>query len=120
MLKICISWDCYLVEGVLNVVESKLYIRSDILRIVEDVDFFFNYLWGKYSYKRLLDSCKKDMVRQNALYENKIGVDKMQKESKYTFSGFAPALQYWAYESVMKLAQQHAIRGGNMFSRMLT
>ena len=111
---------CFFVEGVLNAMEDKLHIRSDILRIVEDLEFFFNYPWGKYSYKRLLGSCKKDMERQKALYEKKKGGEKVQKESKYTFYGFAPALQYWAFEAVQQLAQEFAVRGGYMVPRMLS
>lgn len=55
---------CYSVEGVLNAIKSKLHIQSDFFRIVEDIDFFFNYLWGKYSYKRLITYCMKNMERQ--------------------------------------------------------
>ncbi|XP_062080099.1 uncharacterized protein LOC133784842 [Humulus lupulus] len=62
---------CLLVEGVLNAIEGKLNIWRDILKMVEDIDCFFNYPWGKFSYKRLLNSCKKDMQRQKANYERR-------------------------------------------------
>lgn len=81
------------VEGVLNGIEGKLYIKNGLLSIVEDVELFFKYPWSKYSYNRLLGSCKKDMQHQRQLYEKK-KMDKgtVQKESKYTFYGFAPTL----------------------------
>ena len=62
---------CVFVEGVLNGIEGKLYIKNGLLSIVEDVELFFKYPWGKYSYNRLLGSCKKDMQRQRQLYEKK-------------------------------------------------
>ncbi|XP_062088928.1 uncharacterized protein LOC133795495 [Humulus lupulus] len=37
---------CLLVEGQLNAIEDKLHIWQDILKMVEDVDYFFNYPWG--------------------------------------------------------------------------
>ena len=108
-------------ERVLNAVEGKLYIRNDLLSIIEDVEFFFKYPWGKYSYNRLLGSCKKDMQRQRQLYEKKkMDKGKVQKESKYTFYGFAPALQYWAYETVHQLAEEFAGRNRYETSRMLS
>lgn len=33
----------YFAVWVLNAVEGKLYIRNDLLSIVEDVEFFFKY-----------------------------------------------------------------------------
>ena len=90
------------------------------MSIVEDLEFFFDYPWGKYCYKRLLGSCKKDRQRQRVLYEKKMGEEKMQKESKYTFYGFAPALQYWAYESVHQLAEEFVVRDGYQSPRMLS
>ncbi|XP_062088270.1 uncharacterized protein LOC133794859 [Humulus lupulus] len=106
---------CLFVEGVLNAIEGKLHIWQDILKIVENVEYFFSYPWGKYSYRRLLHSCKKDMVKQNANYDAKV-----QQESKYSMYGYAPALQYWAYEAIQQLAVELVVSSGNMFPRMLS
>ena len=97
-----------------------MYIKNGLLSIVEDVELFFKYPWGKYSYNRLLGSCKKDMQRQRELYEKKMGEEKMQKESKYIFYGFAPTFQYWAYKSVHQLAEEFAVRDGYQSPRMLS
>ncbi|XP_062098825.1 uncharacterized protein LOC133804699 [Humulus lupulus] len=110
---------CLLVEGVLNAIDGKLHIWRDILKIVEDVEYFFSYPWGKYSYRRLLQSCKKDMVKQNANYDNKKDT-KVQQESKYSMYGYAPALQYWAYEAIQQLATEFVVSSRNMVPRMLS
>ncbi|XP_062100860.1 uncharacterized protein LOC133806787 [Humulus lupulus] len=57
---------CLLVEGVLNSIERNLNIWRDILKIIKDINNFFSYPWGKFSYKRLLNSCKKGMQRLKA------------------------------------------------------
>ncbi|XP_062116544.1 uncharacterized protein LOC133830574 [Humulus lupulus] len=110
---------CLLVDGVLNSIEGKLHIWRDILKIVEDVEYLFSYPWRKYSYRRLLQSCKKDMVKQNANYDAKKDA-KVQQESKYSMYGYAPALQYWAYEAIQQLATEFVVRSGNMVLRMLS
>ncbi|XP_062079592.1 uncharacterized protein LOC133784102 [Humulus lupulus] len=110
---------CLFVEGVLNAIEGKLHIWRDILKIVENVEYFFSYPWGKYSYRRLLHSCKKDMVKQKANYDAKKDA-KVQQESKYSMYGYAPALQYWAYEAIQQLAVELVVSSGNMFPRMLS
>ncbi|XP_062086973.1 G-type lectin S-receptor-like serine/threonine-protein kinase At1g61550 [Humulus lupulus] len=110
---------CLFVEGVLNAIEGKLHIWRDILKIVENVEYFFSYPWGNYSYRRLLHSCKKDMVKQKANYDAKKDA-KVQQESKYSMYGYAPALQYWAYEAIQQLAVELVVSSGNMFPRMLS
>ena len=61
------------------------------------------------------------MQRQRQLYEKKkMGEGKVQKESKYIFYGFAPALQYWAYETVHQLAEEFAGRNRYETPRMLS
>ncbi|XP_062107687.1 uncharacterized protein LOC133818677 [Humulus lupulus] len=110
---------CLLVEGVMNAIEGKLHIWRDILKIVEDVEYFFSYPWGKYSYRRLLQSCKKDMVKQKAHYDAKKDA-KVQQESKYSMYGYAPTLQYWTYEAIQQLAAEFVVSSRNMVPRMLS
>ena len=110
---------CLFVEGVLNAIEGKLHIWRDILKIVENVEYFFSYPWGKYSYRRLLHSCKKDMVKQNANYDAKKDA-KVQQESKCSLYGYAPALQYWTYEAIQQLAMEFVVSSRSMVPRMLS
>ncbi|XP_062083190.1 uncharacterized protein LOC133789353 [Humulus lupulus] len=59
------------------------------------------------------------MVKQKANYDAKKDA-KVQQESKYSMYGYAPALQYWAYEAIQQLAVELVVSSGNMFPRMLS
>ncbi|XP_062103750.1 uncharacterized protein LOC133814857 [Humulus lupulus] len=59
------------------------------------------------------------MVKQKANYDAKKDA-KVQQESKYSMYGYAPALQYWAYEAIQHLAVELVVSSGNMFPRMLS
>ncbi|XP_062100175.1 uncharacterized protein LOC133806055 [Humulus lupulus] len=98
---------CLLVEGVLKGREEKLMVWTDMLKMVDDVDFFFQYLWGKISYQKLLQTCQKDFVEMKKHLQKKIEKGKTQKEAKYSIYGYAVALQYWAFESIIELGQDY-------------
>ena len=110
---------CLLVEGVLKGREEKLMVWTDMLKMVDDVDFFFQYPWGKISYQKLLQTCQKDFVEMKKHLQKKIEKGKTQKEAKYSIYGYAAALQYWAFESIIELGQDHAVRLGQGIPRMI-
>ncbi|XP_062076473.1 uncharacterized protein LOC133781482 [Humulus lupulus] len=111
---------CFFVEGVLLAREGKLNVWIDSLKMVEDTEYFFTYPWGKVSFNKLMDSCKKDMHHQKRNYEKKKEVKGKQKEAKYSLYGYVPALQYWAYEAIQQFAREYGINHGNQFPRMLS
>ncbi|XP_060970027.1 uncharacterized protein LOC133037186 isoform X2 [Cannabis sativa] len=110
---------CLFVESVLLGLEANALITPHILRYVEDLEFFFRIPWGKHSFARLMHSLQKDMLKQNANYEKKLSSD-VQHECKYTAYGFAPAVQYWAYEAILEVGKRYGTNHGIRFPRMLS
>ncbi|XP_062089481.1 uncharacterized protein LOC133796015 [Humulus lupulus] len=110
---------CLLVEGVLKGREEKLMVWTDMPKMVDDVDFFFQYPWGKISYQKLLQTCQKDFVEMKKHLQKKIEKEKTQKEAKYSIYGYSTALQYWAFESIIELGQDYAARLGQGIPRMI-
>ncbi|XP_060965676.1 uncharacterized protein LOC133034581 [Cannabis sativa] len=117
--------DCYklglvlFVMGVLTGKEEKNLVPPFIIRMVEDLPFFYNYPWGKISFNLLKDTWSKDFVQKKKHMDEKIVKGTTQKESKYSAYGYAVALQYWAYESILELAEKFAIRRSHRFPRMV-
>ncbi|XP_062091872.1 uncharacterized protein LOC133797817 [Humulus lupulus] len=87
--------------------------------MVEDLDYFFKYPWGKLSFKNVSKEVQKDMKKQLKLYEEKKkeGSSKKQKEAKYSFYGYAPTLLYWTFEAMPSLGSKFS---GNQIPRMLS
>ncbi|XP_060958272.1 uncharacterized protein LOC115696517 [Cannabis sativa] len=110
---------CLFVESVLLGREANALITPHILRYVEDLEFFFRIPWGKHSFARLMHSLQKDMLKQKANYEKKLSSD-VQHECKYTAYGFAPAVQYWAYEAILEVGKRYGTNHGIRFLRMLS
>ncbi|KAM6545539.1 hypothetical protein CsatB_026275 [Cannabis sativa] len=110
---------CLFVESVLLGREANALITPHIIRYVEDLEFFFRIPWGKHSFARLMHSLQKDMLKQKANYEKKLSSD-VQHECKYTAYGFAPAVQYWAYEAILEVGKRYGTNHGIRFPRMLS
>ncbi|XP_060972658.1 uncharacterized protein LOC133038504 [Cannabis sativa] len=66
-----------------------------------------------------MHSLQKDMLKQKANYEKKLSSD-VQHECKYTAYGFAPAVQYWAYEAILEVGKRYGTNHGIRFPRMLS
>ena len=62
------------------------------------------------------------MQNQLQLYQNKKKKDSsiVQPDAKYTYYGFAPALQYWAYEAIPDIDHKFGVRVGNRVPRMMS
>ncbi|XP_062104781.1 uncharacterized protein LOC133816146 [Humulus lupulus] len=90
--------------------------------MVEDIDYFFKYPWGKLSFKKVSKGVQKDMKKQLKHYEEKKkeGSSKKQKEAKYSFNCYAPALLYWAFEAMPSLGSKFGENSGNQIPRMLS
>ncbi|KAM6557382.1 hypothetical protein CsatB_004401 [Cannabis sativa] len=110
---------CLFVESVLLGREANALITPHFIRYVEDLEFFFRIPWGKHSFARLMHSLQKDMLKQKANYEKKLSSD-VQHECKYTAYGFAPAVQYWAYEAILEVGKRYGTNHGIRFPRMLS
>ncbi|XP_062074839.1 uncharacterized protein LOC133778835 [Humulus lupulus] len=111
---------CAFVEGVLLSRSESVYIWTDMLKLVENVDNFFEYPWGLLSYQKMLSSTAKNMqqLRQNYLDKLSSKKDKKKKkskkekkvtqlEAKYNVYGYAPALQYWAFEVMQDVGKKY-------------
>ncbi|XP_060962190.1 uncharacterized protein LOC133032309 [Cannabis sativa] len=59
------------------------------------------------------------MLKQKANYEKKLSSD-VQHECKYTAYGFAPAVQYWAYEAILEVGKRYGTNHGIRFPRILS
>ena len=61
------------------------------------------------------------MQHQLRLYESKKNKDSgvVQPDAKYTYYGFSPALQYWAYEAIPDIGRKFGLKVGNRVPRML-
>ena len=90
--------------------------------MVEAIDYFFKYPWGKFSFKKVIRGVQKDMKNQLKHYKEKKkeGSSKKQKESKYSFYGYAPTLLYWAFEAMPSLGSKFGENSGNQIPRMLS
>ncbi|XP_060974459.1 uncharacterized protein LOC133039583 [Cannabis sativa] len=122
---------CAFVEGVLLSRAEGVYIWTDMLKLVENVENFFEYPWGLLSYQKLLSSTSKSMSDLRKNYIDKVSTkDKMKKkgktekkitqpEAKYNVYGYAPALQYWAFEVMQDLGKKYGQCRGTRFPRML-
>ncbi|KAM6558893.1 hypothetical protein CsatA_028132 [Cannabis sativa] len=96
---------CAFVEGVLLSWAEGVYIWTDMLKLVENEDNFFEYPWGLLSYQKLLSSTTKNMQQLRQNYMDKVSSknDKTKKkhkkekkvtqpEAKYNVYGYASAL----------------------------
>ncbi|KAM6560615.1 hypothetical protein CsatA_029854 [Cannabis sativa] len=119
---------CAFVEGVLLSRAEGVYIWTDMLKLVENEEKFFEYPWGLLSYQKLLSSTTKNMqqLRQNYMDKNDKTKKKHKKEkkvtqpeAKYNVYGYAPALQYWAFEAMQVLGKKYGQCKGTRFPRML-
>ena len=107
---------CLFVEAVLLGRESNVHISTYILKFVEDLEFFFKIPWGKLSFAKLMKTLQKDLVKQ---FDKKLSQN-VQREYRYTAYGFAPALQYWAYEVILEVGKNYSFNHGINFPRMLS
>ncbi|XP_060968725.1 uncharacterized protein LOC115720433 [Cannabis sativa] len=119
---------CAFVEGVLLSRAEGVYIWTDMLKLVENEEKFFEYPWGLLSHQKLLSSTTKNMqqLRQNYMDKNDKTKKKHKKEkkvtqpeAKYNVYGYAPALQYWAFEAMQVLGKKYGQCKGTRFPRML-
>ena len=107
------------VMGVLTGKEEKTDVSPFVIRMVDNLPFFYEYPWGKISYTKLMETCNKDYVNVKNKMLKKIEKGVTQKEAKYSAYGYAAALQYWAYEAILQLGNEYAVRRSHRFPRMV-
>ncbi|XP_062090026.1 uncharacterized protein LOC133796503 [Humulus lupulus] len=117
----------YFVEGILLGAENDNAIWRDSLSMVEDLDYFEKYPWGSLSFDTTVKQFNIDMKAIGGTIPGKKAKKIIEAESskgfkveaKYTCKGYPPALQYWAYETILDLQKEHAKPCGFKFPRML-
>ena len=67
--------------------------------------FFFQYPKGLDLYYKNYAGVNKDMVHYKKNYLEYVRKKKKDPEAKYTIYGYFLALQYWAHETIDKVAQ---------------
>ncbi|KAM6564141.1 hypothetical protein CsatB_024139 [Cannabis sativa] len=107
------------VMGVLTGKEEKTAVPPFVIRMVDNLPFFYEYPWGKISYTKLMESCNKDYLDVKNKMLKKIEKGVTQKEAKYSAYDYAAALQYWAYEAILQLGNEYAVRRSHGFPRMV-
>ncbi|XP_060966948.1 uncharacterized protein LOC133035154 [Cannabis sativa] len=107
------------VMGVLTGKEEKTVVPPFVIRMVDNLPFFYEYPWGKISYTKLMETCNKDYLDVKNKMLKKIEKGVTQKEAKYSAYGYAAALQYWAYEAILQLGNEYAVRRSHGFPRMV-
>ncbi|XP_060969515.1 uncharacterized protein LOC115713230 [Cannabis sativa] len=107
------------IEGVLVSKEGNVQVLPEMLKFVNDLEFFFKYPWGERAFRKLMETLGKNMQHYKDNVDKKKG-KKIAQEAKYTVSGYVPAFQYWAYEAIEKLGKKYAHCNGTKFPRMLS
>ncbi|CAA2971495.1 Hypothetical predicted protein [Olea europaea subsp. europaea] len=78
-----------IVEGVFNAPDNNVSIYLPTLSIVDDLDFFFTYPWGKVRYRRLLHGFRGSLARKFQKAKRR-----KEKEITCTVHGFPIAMQF--------------------------
>ncbi|XP_047306306.1 uncharacterized protein LOC124909698 [Impatiens glandulifera] len=90
--------------GLINLIYQCLFgsdnrksVCLKIFSMVEDMEMFLQFLWGKVSFNSTLKGIDKDMKHLRQLYVEKKETCKGNCDVAYTISGFATAFQVWTY-----------------------
>ncbi|XP_022880715.1 uncharacterized protein LOC111397983 [Olea europaea var. sylvestris] len=97
-----------IVEGVFNAPDNNVGIDLRTLSIVDDLDIFFAYPWGRVGYRRLLHGFRGFWAKKFLKAKRR-----QEKEVTYTIHGFPIAMQVWAYEVVPEIGECFGQRVGN-------
>ncbi|XP_030479067.1 uncharacterized protein LOC115696299 [Cannabis sativa] len=107
------------VMGVLTSKEEKTDVPPFVIRMVDNLPFFYKYPWGKISYNKLMETCKKDYIDVKNKMLKKIEKEVSQKEAKYSSYGYTAVLKYWAYEAILELCNKYVVKKSHRFLRMV-
>ncbi|XP_047306625.1 uncharacterized protein LOC124910045 [Impatiens glandulifera] len=90
--------------GLINLIYQCLFgsdnrkrVCLKIFSMVEDMEMFLQFPWGKVSFNSTLKGIDKDMKHLRQLYVEKKETCKGNCDVAYTISGFAIAFQVWTY-----------------------
>ena len=104
--------------------ENKNLIDLQWMHLVDDLEAFNQFPWGRISYERTLVSLQKSVDKRNKRTVQKKEVPKKDGKPKtptelYTLVGFPFAFQIWAYEAIPALGFRFAARVGQNCPRIL-
>ena len=99
----------YLVEGLIFAKAMSIFVRHEILHLVDDVAAFNTVAWGKLSWEFMSPTLKQCLVNKR-----KTGL-----RGTYAVKGFYDALSVWAMEAIPELAKVGAEKVGEKFPRMV-
>lgn len=91
-----------IVEGVFYAPDNNVGISETTLSIVDDLDLFFSYLWGRVGFSRLRG------FRGRWSRKFRDAKRKNEEEISYTVHGFPIALQIWAFEAIPEIGKRFA------------
>ncbi|CAA2998090.1 Hypothetical predicted protein [Olea europaea subsp. europaea] len=91
-----------IIEGVFNASDSHVGIELPTLSIVDDLDMFYSYPWGRVSYIRIIRGFRRRLGRKF--------VDATNKKEK----------AIWAFEAILKIGDRFARRLGHQSPRLLS
>lgn len=110
---------CYLMAGLLMLIEANCAIYKGLLAMVDDEDEFFKFSWGRHAYYNTLNRLSKNMVSYKEKHFTNLK-EKKQKEVKYIVYRYHFALIYWAFKAIPSLGTQYAKYSVAKFPRMLS
>ncbi|CAA3012249.1 Hypothetical predicted protein [Olea europaea subsp. europaea] len=91
----------YILETILLPKESYTYINLEHLSMVDDLETFNSYLWGRKVFGCTIDVFMRDWKSLMKSYS--INNEKYQ----YSIYGFSLALQIWAYKAIPSIGQRY-------------
>ena len=107
----------YFVEHVLLGKEGKNLIDLQWVQLVDSLEEFNKYPWGRICYERTLFGLQRALDKRQSKYVEK--KKKGMHHMKHALVGFPYAFQIWAYEVIPLLGMKYASRIGRSFPRIL-
>ncbi|CAA2965345.1 Hypothetical predicted protein [Olea europaea subsp. europaea] len=81
--------------------DNNVGIHLPFLSMVDDLDFFFPYPWGRVGYRRLLHGFRGSFARKFQKAKRR-----KEKEITCTVHGFPIAMQVWAFEEILEIGER--------------
>ncbi|CAA3015708.1 Hypothetical predicted protein [Olea europaea subsp. europaea] len=101
-----------ILEGVFNAPDNNVGIHLPTLSIVDNLDIFFTYPWGRVGSRRLLHGFR-------GTWAKKIQKAKKRKEKEIIYMATTFPSSLWAYEALPEVGERFAERVGERLPRLL-
>ncbi|KAK2640916.1 hypothetical protein Ddye_022679 [Dipteronia dyeriana] len=121
----------YFLETVLFGKDQKVFIGAHHVELLEDLDTFNKYPWGRKCYETTLNSLQRDlrkMAKDYHITSKKTVSGKKRKRQankendgirQYALHGFPYAFQIWACEAIPTIGVQIANKSGALLPRIV-